>query len=237
VTKRIVLIILVLLTLIIGAGIFFAKPNLQTLGYKMANPGCQQNPNPVFTADITDLSKVKHIVPPVTVQQSGVKTHSYLFTDTRVPVYAPADAIFIEGAFYEEEGVGQYWLMFQTSCEVFFMFDHIKEPIDSIKANFPETPAKDSRTKRVSNPVKFKAGELIGYTTGTSHGVWDFGVYNTTKQNPFSDLEPDYKDSLRIANAVCPYEYFFSDKKKIYFGLFQNTDGSEFNNPHNLCLE
>ncbi len=230
----------IVLLVIVGAGIYFfsSLPGRQTIDKeKLGNSDCQSNPSPVFSVDITDLSKIIHIVPPVTVQKTGVKTHSYIFTGARVPVYAPADSVFYEGAFYEEEGMGQYSLFFRASCEVVYMLDHIKEPIGSIKANFSTTPAGDSRTKRVESPISFKAGDLIGYTTGTSNGVWDFGAYNTAKQNPYSGLDLAHKEDLRFAHAVCPFDYFPQDKRQLYSNLLRNADGSTLTNPQSLCFQ
>ena len=114
------------------------------------------------------------------------------------------------------------------------MFDHIGGPSQEIKVNFSTVPADNSRTKKLENPVRFKAGDLIGYSSEPRFGA-DFGVYNTTKQNPYADLEPAYKNDLRYAHAVCPFDYFSHDKKLFYYNLLKNADESPLNNPQSLC--
>ena len=142
---------------------------------------CDSNPSPVFTADITDVSKISYLTPPVTVQGDDLKTHGYIHLgedSSKVPVYIPVDAKLYQGAYYEGRGEGLYTIYFEVSCEVIIMFDHIIEPIEKIKKEFSDQPAPDSRTNKIG-PIQFKAGELIGHTGGTDNSKnWDFGVYN-----------------------------------------------------------
>jgi hypothetical protein len=199
---------------------------------------CESNANPVFTADITDLSKVVYITPPVTVQSGDLKTHGYLHMSEKASVYVPADAVLYEGAFYKEEGKGQYSLFFRVSCEVTFMFDHILEPIDEIVAAFPKEPAADSRTKNPKEKISFKAGDLIGTRAGTISGdTWDFGVYNLTKTNPYRDAKYEVSDSPRYKNAVCPFEYFGAKQKAEYKKLMKDSYGKPYSSKTNLCSD
>ena len=113
----------------------------------------------------------------------------------------------------------QYILWFGVSCEVSIKIDHLDDPIEQIKNVLPQTPKiDDSRTDDVSSTIKFKAGDLLGYTGGTvqAHN-WDFGVYNTTKPN-FLSGDDQYKGS--DDRADCPYDYFTEDKKAVYYNLF-----------------
>lgn len=175
---------------------------------------CTSNPSPTFTQDITDMSKVRYIVPPPTMGAGpNLKPHSYIGTDGQnVPVYVPVAVTLKSGSHYIG---GPYTIEFQVSCEVIFRFGHITNPVDSIKNLLPKEPQQDSRTQELS-PISFNAGELIGYTTGTSQaGNWDFGVYNSTASNRYAD-DPDWNYSSVYTTAVCPFDYFTSDLKLAY---------------------
>ncbi len=176
--------------------------------------GCVSNVAPVFTRHITDLAQVDSIVPPPTMGAGpSLKTHSYINSDhARVPLYAPADLIIKAGSHYT---FGPYMLDFWASCEVTVRFGHVTEPIESIKKLLPAEPKEDSRTQGLSG-LSFKAGELIGFTTGTSAaGNWDFGVYNSTVKNRYAN-DPDYDWSETYTAAVCPFEYFTPELKAEY---------------------
>ena len=188
---------------------------------------CISNPNPVFTADITDLTKISRITPPGSVNPGDgfVTAHSYIWIEGSgvVPIYAPVDMTLGMGGLYTESGnPAQYILFFGVSCEVSIKLDHIDNPIEQIKNVLPKTPkTNDSRTDDVSSVIGFKAGDLLGYTggTGEEHN-WDFGVYNETKPNFLLDGE-QYEDGT----ADCPYDYFTEDKKTVYYNLFVSGKG------------
>lgn len=185
---------------------------------------CVSNSSPIFTNHITDLSKVEFIQPPGGSEtwegEPILKTHSYVVVKEEVPVYAPVDSELYEGVFYEEEGMTQYSLFFNVGCEVFYIFDHIQEPVEKIKQAFTEPPRKDSRTRLLKTPIVFKAGELIGYSTGTrSARHWDFGVYNKKHTNFLKDSDfPNLSE--RDLQATCPYDYFPEEKRLAYYALF-----------------
>ncbi len=140
-----------------------------------------------------------------------VETHG-----VRVPVYAPVDMTLSGGAYYEG---GPYSLDFRVSCEVKLRFGHISEPIAEIRAALPQTPApkNDSRDQKIAREIRFKAGDIIGYTIGTNPGAgnWDFGVYNSTRPNKYAS-DPKYRGSDIWSTAVCPFEYFTEDLKAVY---------------------
>ncbi len=206
--------------------------------FEGSSENCESSTNPKFTADITDLSKVVYLTPPVTIQSGDLKTHGYIHlgeNSSKVPVYSPVNAKLYEGSFYAEGGEGLYSLFFEVSCEVRFMLDHIIEPVEKISKVFPEKPAADSRTNKVG-PVEFKAGELIGHTGGTPYSKnWDFGVYNLTKENPYRNKQYEHSGTFRYSNAVCPYEYFTKELRAKYDKLMTDSYGKPLNNPTNLC--
>jgi len=183
-------------------------------------PTCESDPDPVFTADITDLDKVSMIVPPGTLEGTMLKTHSYVQVKEKAPVYAPHDAYLYEGAFYTEEGMTQYLLFFQATCEVLFIFDHIQEPVVRIREAFPDAPADDTGTVRLEAPLFFEEGELVGHSTGTRLARhFDFGVYNRARPNHLAQQE-GYGLSERDLIANCPYDYFPEEKRDLYYSLF-----------------
>lgn len=177
---------------------------------------CTSNSSPVFTHDITDFYRIGQITPPGSVINGHFKAHSYIWiaNGLSVPVYAPVDMTLKNGAYYTEQGMTQYVLSFQVSCEVNIKLDHILNPIQTVRDVFPDTarPTNDTRGEAPTNEISFKAGDLIGNTSGTleAHN-WDFGVYNSVTGGQ--------------ENGVCPYDYFETNKKSAYYGLFI-SDGS-----------
>jgi len=189
---------------------------------------CTSDPNPVFTADITDLTKISKITPPgsVSPDDSFVTAHSYIWIEDSeaVPIYAPVDMTLDMGGLYIGSGnPAHYILFFNVSCEVSIKIDHFDNPIEQIKNLLPRTPKiNDSRTDSVSSIITFKAGDLLGYTSGNVGSQnWDFGVYNKTKPNFLSGDERYKGDDI----ANCPYDYFTEDKKAIYYNLFVSRTG------------
>ena len=191
---------------------------------------CVSNTTPVFTEDITDLNQVSQIIePPSLVGGTDLKTHSYLFTDlNRVPVYAPVDMVLDNGSFYQEgNDGGEYLLEFEVSCEIRIRFDHVTEPIDDIRNEFSDTPADTSQTNQVENRVEFAAGDIVGYTTGTIYGVWDFGVYNSEVENQFAD-DPEWDDSPVYTTAICPYDFYAGTQRSTFYDLFTRPKPDNF---------
>lgn len=195
----------------------------------IAPASCSSNPNPVFTNHITDINAIQYIGPPPTMGAGpSLKTHSYIGTEhARVPIYAPAAMTLANGSHYVG---GPYTMEFQVSCEVRVRFGHVTEPIEAIKKLLPSEPQPDSRTQELS-PVKFIAGELVGYTTGTDMaGNWDFGVYNSATRNRYVD-DPTWNNSSVYTTAVCPFNYFAPNLKSFYFSKF-NPSALGGNPPH-----
>lgn len=201
----------------------------QAAGSMPPKQNCVSNTLPVFTHHITDMNAVNYIVPPPTMGSGpSLKPHGYIGTDhARVPVYAPADMAVKDGSYYAG---GPYMFDFQVSCEVTVRFGHMTDPVDALKKLLPAEPAADSRTKELSS-VSFKAGELVGYTTGTDRaGNWDYGVYNANITNRYAH-DPDWGGSATYTTAVCPFDYFTPDLKAAYIAKFKpNALGG--NPPH-----
>jgi hypothetical protein len=191
---------------------------------------CEKNSNPVFVHHITDINKVEMVVPPPSLIAGHLKTHSYIDTRLeRVPVYAPVDSTFSAGTYYFEENSqrGEYMLDFSVSCDIRYRFDHITEPVESIQDALQDQPAKTSRTISVDRPIVFKAGDLIGYTTGGKYGNWDFGVYDSSKPNYFAD-DPDWNTSETYTTGQCSFNYFTPELAQDYIDLFGQWENDEY---------
>lgn len=210
---------------------FLNKTSPGRLIKNKAQIGCQSNQNPLFTNDITDLDTIELITPPGSIVDSEAgklfKSHAFLVSKNKSPIYAPIDSKLTSGSFYIEEGIVQYLLFFEASCEVYYKFDHVQEPVDKVKTLFTGEATNDSRTSRFQNGIEFKAGELIGYTQGTLRAkTWDFGVYNNQKTNIYQGL-----DGISLSDmdyeAVCPFDYFAPHKTLSYKTLFGNVRPEE----------
>ena len=198
--------------------------------YNIFAPGglgsdCDSDPNPRFTAHITDLNLISYLTPAGTVQGGDLKPHGYLHnlrSNPEVPVYAPVDSYLIDYAYYEGHlGSRHYAFKLQVSCEVAYYFDHLRAVADKITDLTPDVPASDSRGVVVSPPVFFQAGELIGYTGGhSSFANWDFGVLNTERWNALPDRPYVYSPNVeKFRFAVCPYEYYGEGMRSQYMAL------------------
>jgi hypothetical protein len=195
---------------------------------------CTSDETPVFTADITDLATVADIVPSPSLSGTVLKTHSFINTNLNtVPVYAPVDADLLSGAYYLETNPdGEYIFTFQVSCEITFILDHITDPTDEIRAVFADEPKDNTMSETPTTDVHVAAGDLIGYTTGTIYGIWDFGVYNSEEHNQFFD---DGDTVERDFTAVCPYDFYASDDRSHYYDLFERADDRDYPGATEFC--
>lgn len=187
--------------------------------------GCQSNSNPVFTHSPADLSKIAYIVPPGNVEEYGggvkvLKTHSYFKGPNKVEIRAPIDSTLFRGVYVMEGGIDQYALFFRVSCEVYYLLDHVVDPVEKIKNVFPDTPSHSTGDMTNTPKVELKAGELVGYSIGKKFEQWDFGVYNETRKNDFSDLGEDVPISDRDRIADCPFDYFPEELRQQFYSKF-----------------
>ena len=180
--------------------------------------------DPTLVADITDVSKIQKITAPGSASSEGPKGHSFIWTNgLMVPVYAPTEVVLDSGSYGKDnaDAPAQYilWFIVKGYCNFQVKFDHIDEPVEAIRRNFPSTPkVADSRGTQVSNKVEFKAGDLIGYTKGNiPSGNWDFGMYNFSKDGPLAQ----YGSQGSHRNAICWPDFYSSDKRESYRRLLE----------------
>ncbi|MCI0791526.1 MAG: hypothetical protein J4O02_07130, partial [Chloroflexi bacterium] len=212
--------------------------------YGYREPDCVSDPSPVLTSHITDLSKVSAIQPPSVISGNWYKNRSYLNIASdrygnvsSVPVYAPADAAMTGITYYLQpmsdahgnwSDVPQYDVRLRISCEVTYGFDHLTELAPGISEEAPAQPASETRDAEKPVSIEVKAGDLIGYTTGTivAHS-WDFIFTNTTVENRFANQERYEKtgDLNAVLYADCPYDYFEGGMGDEYRALFGGSAG------------
>ena len=199
---------------------------------------CTSNPNPVFTHEITDFSKIKRLLRWGLTPEGYLKNHTYVALKNKghsnnrviikkpVPVYAPIDSYLILQSRYRMQGLKdvQWRLMFQVSCEILYRFDHLDTPSDKILKHLGNVIVDEDQISapnlNVKPPLKIKAGEIIAYTKGTPQaGTWDFGVVDINKNNELPKRLKEYENrptGRQYKYAACPYDYYPDKIKKKY---------------------
>ena len=181
-----------------------------------------------FTANVTELSRISAIAPPGSPNTREIKPHSYFFVSgtAAISVYAPAQATLEQMAFYREQNINQYLLVFRVSPTVTFRVDHVYNPIAAIVSAGPLNPSDTTMTSPPSSAVAIAAGGSIGTTTALA---WDFGVYDTTVTNTFANQSRYVSNFMDNAlHGVCPYNYFASALKPGYEAKFGTATGTVF---------
>ena len=190
---------------------------------------CVSNPQPIFTHEITDLSKIRRAERWGQVKSKHLKNHSFLFLKNKnkpVPVYAPVDSYLILQTRYRIQGLKevQWRLIFQVGCEIIYRFDHLDTLSDKILkhlGNISVNEDQDAATNvAVNPPLKIVAGEIIAFTQGTPQaGSWDFGAGDINKNNKLPKRLKKYENAptgRQYKNAACPYDYYPDEIKKKY---------------------
>lgn len=205
-----------------------------------SNNNCSNNQHPIFTNGFTELSQIGG-VGAIGVINAGTLSRSYIQvkkdsagTWPFVPLYAPVKstlaAIYYANRHYGDITRPEYRLEFQASCEVRYVFDHIAEVSDKIKAVAPATPANDSHTG-VDVAVAIEAGEKLGQTNGTGvAGTWDFYLLNTSKLAPHINPARWMSDHNKYGD--CPYDYFTPELKSQYYNYLVTPEGVKIEPPN-----
>lgn len=199
--------------------------------------GCVSNSSPQFSHYPTDIENIIQFSPPVMELGGSVKAHGYTEVSGKKPVYAPTDSTLFAGAKYEASHPDlendQYLLHFRVSCEVFYYYDHLIDPVEKIAKFFPEEPQNHSRTKNIGL-VEFEAGELVGYSRDVDHGHrFDFGVINNSLE-PILAVYPEYENSEK-AYPDCPIDYFPGEMRERLAGLMGYERFNSLELIDNLC--
>lgn len=225
--------VIVLLVFLVGLISLGPKKYNSESGYGMPPKNCQKNPNPVFTANFTDIDKIVALNP-LGLINAGSPGRAYVRVKTdsekiqKIPVYMPTDAT-LEGIVLARRNIddpnspGEYRLEFRVSCEVTFFYDHINEVVEKIKAIEPDKVSNyTGDLKRVS--LSLKAGELIAYSYSSNFsGGFDFALFNKSKE--VRHINPDRWEWEQTKYADCPYDYFADNLKEKYYTMFRAADG------------
>ena len=122
----------------------------------------------------------------------------------------------------------QFSLSLQVSCEVSYGYDHVSNLSDEVRALAPTEPATTTRGAESKTNLTLKAGDLIGYTTGTiSAHNWDVLVRNSTERNRFANQDR-YESAGDLGSLVigdCPYDYFGEELRNECYSLLSGHGG------------
>lgn len=210
-------------------------------GGRMTN--CKKNSKPVFRRHVVQLKHIEYIDQwgTVTNTLNGLRGHTYLHIKHKagpripgnvrtIPVYAPIDSYIIAYSHKRMAGdaTSDWGFRIQVSCEVVYRLGHISKLRGKVKLRLRGIPPKfnDSRTTKLYPPLKLKAGQMIGTTSGTSGGAsWDFGVYNTKNSNTLRGILKRFKGTAEgetYGYADCPYDYYRKNIRKLYYAKFKH---------------
>ncbi len=193
----------------------------------------------MLTAHYTDLTRLEFINPTIVTSSNWLKNRQYhkIVTDAannapELPLYAPADAVATGVTHYlatmqRFDGtsleLSQFDLRFELSCEVSYWFDHISRLVEPFASLAPAEGVRDTRDAMVPIRVEVKAGDLIGYTSGTvpAH-VWDFVLVNSAVTVRFANQERYERggDLQHLLHAVCPADYLAPALRAEYVALY-----------------
>lgn len=196
----------------------------------------QKNTRPVFTHPIVDPATISFITPlgELNGGYEEVQTLAGVMMNFKrevvegnkeIEVYAPTDMILESYSFHivPFPPGGQWALIFRLSKDVTMRIDHISRASDAIQQVTTTIPKESSTEDYPKTKLKFKAGEIIGYTFGTvpAHN-WNIYVFDTKQKNNFINQMRYEKNRLgeRLDTAVCPFDYYEDQGlKNIYYAL------------------
>ena len=183
----------------------------------------------VFTSHMFELDKVSHIYPLGQLNGGHYEAEalalsliqikpSVIEAGDKVAVYAPADmSLELWGYGYGPVGDQAVWILdFKFNEQVSIRYSSVTEVVQAITEVSTSTPNETSAGFPPSSPLSFNAGDLIGYTTGTTQANnWDIWVYDQEHTNSFAQALRYEAEQLgaRLRTAICPYS-FLKDSMK-----------------------
>lgn len=156
-----------------------------------------------------------------------------------INIYAPADMELVAYAhtLMEPELQADWSLYFRINDDLSLVIHHVKNANQKIIDVVGNNPKKnDSRTTDVRwpNEIKFKAGEIIGTTTGTSKAHnWNVYLYDKQVKNQFVN-QKRYESSQvgeRLLTSACFFDYYQDEKiKSAFYSLLGRSKPGETKN-------
>lgn len=153
-----------------------------------------------------------------------------------IEVYAPTDMELVAYSFtlMEPEPTPDWSLHFKINDNLELVLHHIKNANQKIVDVTGNTPKKnDSRTTEIRWPqkIKFKAGEVIGTTTGTSlANNWNIYLYDKKVKHQFVNQKRYESNHIgqRLMNAACVFDYYENPEiKESFYNLLGTTKAGE----------
>lgn len=192
-----------------------AKPSTTT-SPKVETTGCGSNSAELFTASPFNASDISMIT-------NGTETNdprfAYVWVKapySKIPLYAPADGVLTairhltaNKVFPSDDFQVQFNL--STTCSDYWRFNHLTDPRADIRAAYSygnkcsscfddsgNPTARHEEYEKPGSAIKVKAGELIGYTSGTPFAHdFDFVIQISDKTVcPMSVLAEPHKSKL-----------------------------------------
>lgn len=200
------------------------------------NTVCSGDSDGMFTSKLTDIESLQGIVPPGVAASEEIKPHSYMrIAGERAAIYAPIDMELVQGSLYKEPesfvADTTYILHFAVGCDFAINLDHITDPVDEIKAVLNDVPRDGTGMDSfLETPVKFSAGDLIGYTIGAGGEdfirTFDFGYYSARADNQYVNQDRYLRSfAWKQIHAVCAFDYFPEPLKSAYMDQFVTHTG------------
>jgi hypothetical protein len=151
-----------------------------------------------------------------------------------IEVYAPTDMELVSYShtLMEPEPEPDWAFHFQINKDISLVVHHIKNASPKIVNAVGNKPKlNDSRTTDLRPSIKFKAGEVIGTTTGTSQARnWNIYLQDKKVKNQFVN-QKRYEDSYSaniLVNAACIFDYYEDEKiKNEFYKLLGTTKAGE----------
>lgn len=146
-----------------------------------------------------------------------------------IPIYAPSEMVLERFSFHnvpEETGTTNWALSFRFNESVTMKIDHITDVPDRIKIATTSSPKDSSAEEFLRTPLRFKAGDWIAQTSGTSlaHN-WNIYVYDSSVRNKFVSQARYEADEIgeRLVTASCPFNYYSENERAPFLALMGYT--------------
>ena len=189
-----------------------------------------------FIHHFTDPATIISIIPPVFKNSKGLMPTTLINIRVEAPLYMPTSGRIKQGSYHNEQGAQFYMWEVDVGCGITVVFDHVTEPIEKIRALFPDIPRNDSRTDFFETQIEMDAGELVGYTAGSVNAHnWNFAVYDASEKNYLWGTE-EFKNQPKYYTQVCPFKFYDNQMAQAYEKLL-TFSFNDISVEKNLCGE